>query len=280
MKIKIVSDSSCDLSSLEGVSFTTVPLKIITNDREYLDNELLNVSEMIKELREYKGRSRTSCPNVQEWKDAFESADEIFAITITSSLSGSYNAAVAAKKLWEEENPKKRIHVFDTLSAGPEIALIIEKLRDLIVQGEDFDSISKKVTEYQKRTHLLFSLESMHNFAQNGRVNKIVASAAGVMGIRILGTASQEGTLEIIKKTRGRSKAIATFLPEMKSRGYCGGKVNIGHCFNEEGAKELATIILSQFQDAEVNIYPMRGLCCYYAEKGGILVGFEGKEVR
>lgn len=275
MIMKIVSDSSCDLLSLDGVDFATVPLKIVTEKREYIDNEVLDVESMIQELKEYKGKSTTSCPNVTEWEDAFQDADCIFAVTITSGLSGSYHAAMAAKAFWEEKDSQKRIRIFDSRSAGPGVALLIGKIRELILKGEDFKTICDQVTVYQKRTHLLFAMESMHNFAQNGRISKIAAAAVGVMGIRILGKASSAGTLELLTKCKGAARTIGAFLAEMKRLGYSGGKVKIAQCLNEGGAKNLKEAILSEFGSVDIDVYPLRGLCSYYAERGGILLGFE-----
>jgi DegV family protein with EDD domain len=275
MSFRIVADSSCDIFQLEGIDFTSVPLKISTDNREYIDDEHLNIENMINELKEHKGRSYTSCPNASEWERAFGDDEYVFAVTITSRLSGSYNSAVMAKQACEEKNPSQRIKVIDSLSTGPEMVLILNRLRELILRGETFDDICNDIDEYQKKTHLLFALESMHNLVQNGRVSKLVAAAVDVLGIRVVGMAGEEGTLDIVKKSRGVGKTITTFVKELKQLGYSGGKVNISHCLNKEGAQKLKDAIISEFKDAAVNIYPARGLCSYYAEKGGILMGFE-----
>jgi DegV family protein with EDD domain len=275
MCFRVVADSSCDIFQLEGIDFTSVPLKISTDNREYIDDEHLNIENMINELKEHKGRSYTSCPNASEWERAFGDEEYVFAVTITSRLSGSYNSAVMAKQACEEKNPSQRIKVIDSLSTGPEMVLILNRLRELILKGETFDDICNDIDEYQKKTHLLFALESMHNLVQNGRVSKLVAAAVDVLGIRVVGMAGEEGTLDIVKKSRGVGKTITTFVKELKQLGYSGGKVNISHCLNKEGAQKLKDAIISEFKDAAVNIYPARGLCSYYAEKGGILMGFE-----
>ena len=97
MEFKIVSDSSSNILSLAGASYATVPLKIITNEKEYVDDAALDVAGMVKDLRTVKGRTGTSCPNIYEWKSAMAGADAVFAITITSNLSGSHAAALQAK---------------------------------------------------------------------------------------------------------------------------------------------------------------------------------------
>ncbi len=275
MSIRIVADSSCDLTELPGVDFVNVPLTICSDEKDYVDDAALDIAAMVEDLRHYKGRSGTSCPSIGAWHDAFAGADEVFAFTITSGLSGSYNAAVAAKDMIIKENPGRRIHIFNTLSAGPEILLAVEKTCELAADGADFDSIRDWVTAYQERTRLLFALESLHNFAQNGRVSKVAAAACGVLGIRALGQASDHGTLELLAKCRGAKHTLAGFIEQMKKMGYHCGRVIIAHCFNEDGAVQLKADILSQFGKADVKIRQLRGLCSYYAERGGILVGFE-----
>ena len=275
MKTKIVADSSSDLLALEGVDFASVPLKIITDKKEYVDDASLDVAQMIEELKEYKGRSYTSCPNVADWAEAFEDADRIFAVAITSGLSGSYGTAVQARQICLEKHPEKQIYVIDSLSAGPELVLIVEKLRELIQKGESFESICETIETYAHNAKLLFALESLHNFVQNGRIGKLAAVAAGVLGIRILGIASEEGKLELLTKCRGAAKTIAGFISELKRIGYSGGKAIIGHCLNIEAAETLKQAILSEFGAVEIKIMPLRGLCSYYAEKGGLLLGFE-----
>lgn len=120
-----------------------------------------------------------------------------------------------------------------------------------------------------------FALESMHNLAQNGRVSKLAATMASVLGIRAIGQASAEGTLEMLGKCRGVRKARQFMLGEMENLGYRGGKVRIGHCQNAALALELCAEIRQRFPAADVRSYPLRGLCSYYAERCGIMLGFE-----
>lgn len=276
MKYKIVSDSSCDIDRLDGVAFSKVPMKVFTAENQYTDDDELNIPVMLDELASFKGRSYTSCPNIEDWLASFEDADRIFAVTITSALSGSFNTASAAAKAYEEAESSKKVFVIDTLSAGPEMALILDKLNELIMKNYEFEQICSEITEYTKRTHLLFALASYHNFIQNGRVNKLAAMAAGTLGIRIVGVASEAGMLELLTKNKGENKTIVAIVKEMILRGFKGGKAYIGHVLNETGAIILKNTILKYHPDSEIKIYPMKGLCSYYAEKGGLLIGFEG----
>lgn len=274
-KIRIVADSSCDLFELKNAEFATAPMKVITDSREFIDDSSLDVDAMADYLFEYKGKSKSSCPNPSDWLEAFGGADEVFCVTITSGLSGSYNSACAAKRIYETENEGKRVHVFDTLSAGPEVTLIVEKIEECVANGMEFDDICECVSAYMKNTGLAFILKSLKTFANNGRVSPIVAKIVGVAGICIVGKASDEGTLEPTHKCRGERRSLETLAELIEKEGFRSGKVSIGHCQNESAAEKFKELILSRFKDAQVEIHRLKGLCSFYAEKGGVLVGFE-----
>ena len=222
-KIKIVVDSSADITSLEGVEFSSAPLKIITSEREYVDDASLDVEQMANDLISYKGRSSTSCPNASDWLLAFGDADEIFCITITATLSGSYNSAMLAKREYEETYPDRRVFVLNSLSTGPEIVLIAERIRELVLAGRGFDEICKETEDYSQKTGLLFMLESLKNLANNGRVSPIVAKMAGLLGVRLVGKASDKGDLQPLNKCRGERKALETVVEHLSALGLkCG----------------------------------------------------------
>lgn len=275
MKIRIVVDSSADLSTNKDKSIVSVPLKIMTDEKEYVDDETLDVEAMTNDLASYKGRSGSACPGVGEWLDAFDDAEWVFGITITSNLSGCYNSARVAKETYETEHPDRRVYIIDSLSTGPEMQLIVEKLQELIREGKTFEEICDAVKSYQKKTFLLFCLKSLTNLANNGRVSPTVAKIAGILDIHVVGRASDVGTLEQKDKVRKERKAIPCLLKNMKELGYKGGKVIIDHCLNENAAMQLKTLIKEEFKSADIRIGKTGGLCSFYAEQGGLLVGFE-----
>lgn len=276
MNYKIIADSSSDVYSINDVPFCTVPLTIRTAEKEFVDSDDLDTSVMLEYLAAYKGKSSTACPSVGEWTEAFGDAENIFCVTITSNLSGSYNSARNAANDYMEKHPDRKVFVVDTLSTGPESALIIEKLRSLICEKLSFDTIVEKVKDYMKGTHLIFALESMHNLANNGRVSPLVAKFAGALGIRVVGKASDEGTLEITDKVRGAAKTVAQIVENMKKTGFDGIKARIHHCENLPAAEKLKEAIKAAFPKVSVDIFPTRGLCSFYAERGGLLIGYAG----
>ena len=275
MAIKIVADSSANLQTLSTVEFASVPMRICTAETEFEDTADCSVENMVSYLKQYKGKSSTACPGIGSWLDAFEGADQIFAVTITSGLSGSYAAASAAAEQYMEENPNAKVFVIDSLSAGPELALLIEKLEELIGQNRSFEEICQEITQYHKHTHLVFCLASVVNFSRNGRINPALAKIIGVLDIRMVGKASDEGTLQLLHKCRGAKQSLLKIVSSMKDNGFNGGKVRIAHCFNPNGANTVKELLLEQFPNLDIAIHQCGALCSFYAEEGGILVGFE-----
>lgn len=284
--IKIIVDSACDISNIRRVpdkdkqlvQFEKVALTIRVGEKEYVDDSQLDVADMMQAMKEYKEGTSSSCPSPGDYMKCFEGADEIYVVTITSALSGSYNCAQVAREMELENHPEKKICVFDSRSAGPEMELIVEEILREIVKGNSFDVICKNVMEYQKKTKLAFVLHSVDNLVKNGRVSKLAGFAANVLGIAVVGRASQAGELEMITKGRVSKKANSSVIAEMKSQGYKGGPVSITHCFNEGDALDLKERILREYPGAYVLVMETRGLCSYYAEMGGMLIGYETEQ--
>lgn len=275
MNIRIVTDSSANLHTSEDKSIVSVPLKIMTDQKEYTDDSNLDVKAMTEDLASYRGRSSTACPGLGDWLEAFGDADYIFGITITSSLSGSYNAARLAKEEYEATHPERKVFIIDSLSAGSELKIIAEKLQELIALDMEFEDICDEITRYQKRTFLIFSLKSLTNLANNGRVNPAVAKIAGLLNIYVVGRASAQGELDPQDKVRGEKKATLSIISKMKALGYMGGKVRIDHCFGEYHAQKVKAALLELFPAADIILAPTYGLCSFYAEPGGLMIGFE-----
>ena len=273
--VKIVADSACDLKEYPGFAFETVPLTLSTEERTYVDDENLKLHDMLDYFYAHRGRSYTACPSTQAWLDAFEGADEIYVVTITSGLSGTFNSACVARDHYIENHPEAKVCVVDSLSTGPGEVLIIEKIAELKNEGKSFEEIDSLIGGYRDKLRLFFGLRSLHNLAQNGRVSKIVASAVGIMNIRILGTASKEGTIEPVAKCRGENKLIDTIVSEFKKIGYLGGKIRICHVENEALSSAIVNKLKEEFGKIDIKSILSGGLCGFYAERGGIIIGCE-----
>lgn len=275
MNYKIVSDSSSNILTMADPHFASVPMKVRA-EKEYIDDANLDLAGMVEDLRSHKGKSGSSCPNVGEWLEAFGDADMVFGTTISKNLSGSYNAAKQAADTYMEENPDRKAFIFDSLAAGPQQAFLIDKVLELAAQGLDFETIREKVLDYHNHTHILFCLESMMNLARNGRVSMAVAKIAGMLGIRVCGDV-KGGQITPVHKPRGAKKATETLVEMMKERGfYDGAQLRIAHCFGQSQAKALADAVLAEFPNTRLTIEPTTALCSFYAEAGGLMIGFEG----
>ena len=275
MNYKMVSDSSSNVLTMDSPYYASVPMKV-RGDKEYVDDISLNLADMVEGLKNHKGKSGSACPSVGEWLDAFGTADMVFCTTMSKGLSGSYNSACQAANAYMEENPGRQVHVFNTLSAGPQQAFLNEKVLELADQGLSFEEIKQKAQEYYRNTHILFCLESMMNLARNGRVPMAVAKIGGLLGVRICGDV-KAGMITPVHKPRGGKKATQTLVDMMIERGfYDGARLRIAHCFGERQAKDLAQAVLDRFPNAKIAIEPTTALCSFYAEAGGLMIGFEG----
>ena len=105
-----------------------------------------------------------------------------------------------------------------------------------------------------------------------------VAAVARMLGIRVIGQASEAGELEVLCKTRGEHGALERIVLEMKGRGFVSGRVHIAHCGNPDAADRLKKMLHAVFPGAQVDVSPCGGLCSYYAELGGLMVGYEDNE--
>ncbi len=274
MNFRIVTDSSANVLAMPGQNYASVPMKIVT-DREYVDVPGLDVAGMVEDLKHFKSKSGSSCPNVGEWLEAFGDAEEVFCVTITKHLSGSYNAAFQAAETYMEENPGRKVFVFDSLSAGPELMLIVEKIRQCEAAGDDFETTKAKVLDYHNHCHTVFCLESLTNLSRNGRVSPAVAKIAGMLGIRVVGEA-KGGQIVQVHKPRGPRKATLALMEVLKDRGFSGGYLRVSHCFAEEAAEDLRKAVMEAYPTTRFVLEPCTALCSYYAELGGLILGYEG----
>lgn len=277
MKWNIVADSSCDLKQFaeedERVSFSTVPFIIRAEDREFVDDEQLSTEEMVNALAEIREAGRTSCPSPETWLEKFSRAGHTIAVTISSNLSGSYNAACLARDMLLEREPERKIAVIDSKSAGPELAMIIRRLHALMDERLSFEEIVEKLNAFAEKTETIFALTSFDNLVKNGRVSRIAGFVAGKLGMCGVGVAN-DGRIDVKSKVRGAQKALRVILDDMKAHSFVGGEVWIHHCLNEELALKLKALIEENWSNARVGILPTRGLCSFYAEKGGMIIAY------
>ena len=230
---------------------------------------------MMKKMYATSSASKSACPSPDDYLKSFVGADNIFVVTITGTLSGSNNSAQLAKKLYQEEHPNVNIHVIDSLSAGGEIDLIVHKLNHLIGQGLSFEEVAQAITDYQEKTKLLFVLSKVDNLVKNGRLSKLLGTVVGLLNIRMVGEASSQGILELLQKARGHKKSLTAAFEELLKAGYAGGEIIIAHRNNTKFCQQFSELVKEKYPKASITIIPTSGLCSFYAEEGGLLMGYE-----
>ena len=278
MKWNIVTDSSCDLPSVnrssQDIQISSVPFTISVGAQDFVDDENLDTQRMLCAMEQEKSASHTSCPAPNAWLAQFEKADCTIAITISSQLSGSMNSAMVAREMALEQEPQKKIAVIDSRSTGPELALCVEEIEKQIQSGVSFENIVSYATSFLKKTRVMFALSSFDNLIKNGRMSKIAGFIAKKLGMWGIGGGSDEGKIVVEGKTRGAKNAVEMLINKMKEKGFSGYKAAISHCDNPSLAEALKKRILEIWKNAEVEIFPTKGLCSYYAERGGLIVSY------
>lgn len=273
-KFKLIVDSSSNMVNDPAHNVEVVPLTISFGGKDYIDDQNLNIQEFLSDMNKNQVAGKTTCPSIQAWLDALEGTEKAIIVTMTSGMSGTFSSALQAKNMYEEKHPTSQIIVVDSRSAGPELTIVLHGIEKMIQGDIRFVDLEEEIAEFRMHTHLLFILQSLHNLSLNGRVSPAVAKIAGLLKINLIGTASKDGKLEPLTKVRGMKKTMRELLKYMKDDNYHGGEVIIDHCENEKDAEIIKEKILAEYPEAKVTIRPMHGLCSFYAEEGGIMVGF------
>ena len=274
----LVSDSACDLYTLEGcdgkIDFATIPFTIRIGGTEYIDDENMPVSEMLEANENHSEMAQTACPSPETWREKFSAPGPVIAFTISSALSGCYNSACLGRDMLLEDEPDKQIAVIDTKATGPEEAMLIWRARDLILEGKTLEEIEKDLNETAEKIHTSFALSSYHNLIKSGRVSRLIGFIAGHLGFWGIGIGDDKGEIAIRGKARG-SKSMVRFLTEEISRiGVAGKQIVISHCQNLKDALALKLSLEEANPGVEVLVQATRGLDSFYAERSGLIVGY------
>ena len=274
----LVSDSACDLYSLEGtenkMDFTTIPFTIRIGGKEYVDDEQMPVDEMLEANETHAEMAQTACPSPEIWRERFSAPGPVIAFTISGALSGCYNSACLGRDMLLEDEPDKEIAIIDTKSTGPEEAMLIQRARDLILEGKAIGEIERILNETAEKIHTIFALSSYHNLIKSGRVSRLIGFIAGHLGFWGIGVGDDKGEIVIRGKARGSKSMVRFLVEEIQKVGVAGKQILISHCRNEKDALSLKAALEAAFTGIEVLIQPTRGLDSFYAERSGLIVGY------
>lgn len=276
MSYKIVVDSGCDLPDKlkKDEHFVVVPLTLSVGGVDIIDDEKFDQKDFIKRVDEAKECPKSACPSPERYLSEYESAQgDVYVITLSSRLSGSYNSALVAADMYEEDGGSNRVHVFDSMSASCGEALIAMKIVECEGQGMGFDDVVKTVTQFCNGMKTYFVLETLETLRKNGRLTNLQALLANVLSIKpVMG--AREGEIIKLEQTRGLNKALKRMCeiitenvsePENKVLG-------IAHCNCPERAEYVKSLLVEKNNFKDVIIVNTAGIATMYANDGGIIV--------
>lgn len=277
MSYKIIVDSCGELfddMKADG-RFQSVPLELEVDGYHVVDDESFDQLEFIRRVKESRHSPKSSCPSPQRYVEAYlGEAEHVYVVTLSGRLSGSYNSAELAKKLYLEEHKAKQIHVFDSYSASIGETLIAEKIQESEEAGKSFEEVVAETEKYIKDQQTFFVLETLDTLRKNGRLSNLKAWVAGALNIKPVMGSTPEGTICQLGQARGMAKALDYMVNEIVKRTKeCEKKIlSIAHCNCPERAKQVKEKLekLAKFKD--IRIVDTAGVSTMYANNGGIIV--------
>ncbi len=276
MSFKIVVDSCCELPEalLQDKRFERVPLGLEVGDYSILDDENFHQAEFLKKVAGYPKCPRSSCPSPERFLESYhEDADHVYAITLSSHLSGSYNSAMLGKKLYLEKYGEKKIHVVDSESASGGETQIALKLMELEGAGLSFEDIVKKIEEFRDSMHTYFVLDNLETLRKNGRLSGVKALVASTLSIKpVMG--SDKGEIIQRSQTIGIKKALGRMaeLAASEAKRPEERRLIITHCNAPGRAEQVKKMVLERAAFRECLIMDTRGVSSMYANDGGVIV--------
>ena len=281
-KIKIISDSSCDLPTniIDQMGVTIVPYPIFFGEEEFVDYYELT-PDVFKAAYARTGIiPRTSLPTpdaiIEYFKRFEEEYDELLFVLISSNGSGTYNASRIAKEHYEEQGGKLKVTLFDTLQASSGIGYFVMKSAEMVEAGKSVEQVIEKLTELRPNFATYIAIQNLEFLRQGGRVSAVGALVGGLLQIRPLVT-SFEGTGTIYAKIRG-TKKICGSLVDLFREQHIEDMVQISHSDNSEAAAELVKMFKAEFPQVKTIVNEVGASLFTHAGPGAVSIHFLRKD--
>ena len=278
MSFHIVCDSCTDLTEedLKKGCYTLVPMTLLVDGEEIIDDETFDQADFLAKVAASKESVKSACPAPESYMEAYSKADDIYVVTLSAELSGSYNSAVLGKNLYEEENGTKNIHVVNSRGAATTQVLIARKLNEYASQGMPFEEVVDKIEEYTTSLRTYFVLETLEVLRKNGRLSRLSATIAGALNIKPVMIGTRDGVIQKAAQARGMKKALAKMVEHMGSEGrdLTRRQFVISHCNCYERAVYVKELIKKHLHAEDVDIVDTKGVSSLYACDGGIIVSY------
>ena len=278
MSFHIVCDSCTDLTEedLKKGCYTLVPLTLLVDGEEIIDDETFDQADFLAKVAASKESVKSACPAPESYMEAYSKADDIYVVTLSAELSGSYNSAVLGKNLYEEENGTKNIHVVNSRGAATTQVLIARKRNEYASQGMPFEEVVDKIEEYTTSLRTYFVLETLEVLRKNGRLSRLSATIAGALNIKPVMIGTRDGVIQKAAQARGMKKALAKMVEHMGSEGrdLTRRQFVISHCNCYERAVYVKELIKKHLHAEDIDIVDTKGVSSLYACDGGIIVSY------
>ena len=277
MSYKIAIDSCGELLNewKDDERIEAVPLTLMVGGESIIDDETFDQKDFLKKVAACPECPKSACPSRERYMKAYEcEADHIYAVTLSSELSGSYNSAVLGKSLFLEDNPGKKIHVFNSRSASGGESLIAMKIVECEEKGLSFEKIIETVDKYIEEMSTFFVLENLETLRKNGRLSRVKALVASALKIKPVMGSTPEGSICQLDQARGMNKAIVKMVEHVGEKGINIHEktVAITHCNCPERAKMLEEAIRERLNPAKIVVMDTAGVSSMYANDGGVIV--------
>lgn len=281
MNYKIIVDSSCELPAelRDDPHFCSIPFGLEVGGKQYVDDSQLDVEHLLTEIAACPTCPKSSCPSPQFYMESMEGeAERIYIVTISGNLSGSYNSALLAKNMYEEQNSDKKIAVIDSLSASGGETQIAMLAHELEKEGLPFEEIEEKLNAFRDAMETTFVLDNVETLRKNGRLSRVKALLVTSLNIKPV-LAAENGTIIQIGQGIGTKKALAKLVDVIIKKGVELDKkrIVISHCNNIMCAEEVKKMLQAKANASNVLILATRGLSSLYANEGGVIVAYEGR---
>ena len=273
MKFKVIVDSCGELTPemKQDERFASAALTLEVGADTIVDDETFDQADFLRKVAAYPECPKSACPSPEVYQKGFETdAEHLYAVTLSSELSGSYNSAELGKNLVLEEHPEKKIHVFNSKSASVGETLIALKIQECEETGMEFEQVVETVDAYIESQHTYFVLENLETLRKNGRLSRVKALVASALKIKPVMGSTPEGSICQLDQARGINKAL-DYVKEREP--HSSDKVlAISYCNCPERAQMVKEALLERMQVKDVIILDTAGVSSMYANDGGIIV--------
>jgi DegV family protein with EDD domain len=276
MSFKIVGDSCLDLTDemKRDPRFEIVPLTLQVDDWMVVDDAHFNQLEFIDRVKKSPNCPKSACPSPEAFKKACEcDADDVFVITLSSHLSGSYNSARLGRELYVEEHGEKNILVIDSESASAGETQLANAIVEMYNQGMNFAQVSEAILKMRDEQKTYFVIDSLEPLRKNGRLTGLQAFFATALNIKpVMG--AEHGVIVKLDQARGLNKAYARMGDiGVRAAGETEKmRVTIAHCNCLDRAKQVKAELEKRAKFLEIVITETAGVATLYAGDGGIVM--------